>query len=164
MAYCVNPPLMVTDLVSGGNLRQFLSSRSWPHRLGYSLLLDVAQGMLYLHAMSVIHGDLKALNVLVDGNKAVIADFGLSKIKMAGTTMGGTAGLVDSSMATRTGGTVAFMAPELFEGRRMSKASDAYAFAMLCYEVLSEGKYPFGECSGPAVGFLPRKRGLVWRD
>lgn len=35
------------------------------------------------------------------------------------------------------------MAPELFEGQPASRESDVYAFAMVCYEVVARGSWPF---------------------
>ncbi|KAI9021134.1 kinase-like domain-containing protein [Hyaloraphidium curvatum] len=43
----------------------------------------------------------------------------------------------------QTGGTPMFMAPELWKGGRLRPPVDVYAFAMVCYEVTSEGEYPF---------------------
>lgn len=53
------------------------------------LLRDIAQGMRYLHATDpvIIHGDLKAANVLVDRNfRGKISDFGLTQKGQNGQT------------------------------------------------------------------------------
>jgi serine/threonine protein kinase len=51
------------------------------------MMHEIAKGMEYLHSMGVLHGDLKASNVLVDDKirqgkvRCVISDFGQSEIK-----------------------------------------------------------------------------------
>ncbi|KAI9018314.1 kinase-like domain-containing protein, partial [Hyaloraphidium curvatum] len=143
MAYCIDPPMLVTDLMEQGNLRQYLHSRSWDQSIGLKLLHDVASGMAYLHAHGIVHGDLKAVNVMVDENKALIADFGLAKVRQEiGMTTSSTHGLA---------GTLVFMAPELLNGDPPQRPADVYAFAMTCYEVLSKGRYPFVDVPNPAV-------------
>lgn len=151
MAFCLEPPMMITDLVKDGNLRDFLARHAWDQALGISLLSDVVQGMAYLHSMNIVHGDLKGLNILVDRNKAMITDFGLAKMRLASaSTSGGTF----SSSARMPAGTPGFMAPELMMGQPLDKPADVFAFAMVCYEVLSKGKRPFEEMGNPmGVGF-----------
>ena len=53
----------------------------------YKALLDIASGLDYLHAMGVVHGDLKTANVLLKGSAkdargfvCKLADFGLSRV------------------------------------------------------------------------------------
>ncbi|KAI9029115.1 kinase-like domain-containing protein [Hyaloraphidium curvatum] len=145
MAYSADPPMMVTDYVPDGNLRKYLSARSWPRDAGLRLLLDVARGMVYLHGLGILHGDLKSLNVLVDGGKSLIADFGLSRVRSeVGRSTAGTVG-------GHVSGTPGFLAPEMVAGHPLGKPADVYAFAMVCYEVLSGGKYPFEDLGNPAV-------------
>lgn len=53
------------------------------------ILCDITQGLRFLHSADpqVIHGDLKARNVLVDSKfRAKVADFGLSQKKKIGAT------------------------------------------------------------------------------
>jgi serine/threonine protein kinase len=48
------------------------------------IMLQIAEGMRYLHQNKVIHRDLKSMNILVKCGEHVsikVADFGLSKIK-----------------------------------------------------------------------------------
>lgn len=146
MGFCVEPPMMITDLVEGGNLRQFLEARDWDQNLGRRFLLDIAQGMNYLHSMNILHGDLKSVNVLIDGNRALITDFGLSKMRSDATaTMRSNRDLA---------GTPGFVAPEILMGEPLKKPADVFSFGMVCYEVLSRGKRPFEDAASPAaVGF-----------
>ncbi|KAJ7873745.1 kinase-like domain-containing protein, partial [Mycena leptocephala] len=106
-------------------------------------ILDVALGLKYLHKENVIHGDLKAvlihLNILVTpSGKACIADFGVSSITHAMTL------LFTTSTANGRGGTARYQALELFQGGRNHFGSDVYAFACVCYEIMS-GTIPFPE-------------------
>lgn len=53
------------------------------------ILRDIAQGLRFLHTADpqIIHGDLKAQNILVDSRfHAKVADFGLSQKKHLGGT------------------------------------------------------------------------------
>ena len=46
-----------------------------------ALALDAAKGLAYLHAMDIVHFDLKPDNLLLDGPAVKVADFGLAKHK-----------------------------------------------------------------------------------
>ncbi|KAG6811002.1 hypothetical protein H0H92_009379, partial [Tricholoma furcatifolium] len=105
--------------------------------------LDVASGLSYLHEDGIIHGDLKGMNVLIDGaGRARLADFGISGIadsKIPAWTS-------QSSGASR-GGTVAWQAPELLdpdndEDAKNTKESDVYAWGCVAYEIFI-GEIPF---------------------
>ncbi|KAG8941279.1 hypothetical protein FRC04_004641 [Tulasnella sp. 424] len=67
---------------SHGNVREFLKTGHWeiPERI--SLISDTSAGLKYLHGLNppICHGDLKSLNILVNGQyRAVIADFGSAR-------------------------------------------------------------------------------------
>lgn len=98
-----------------------------------SMTGDIARGMLHIHSRQIVHGDLKAHNILiatVNGVTAKVADFGLS-IKM------------DKGQTHVSGvhaGTLTHMAPEILMSGRISKAADVYAFGILMYETLTGQK------------------------
>ncbi|KAJ7855358.1 kinase-like domain-containing protein, partial [Mycena leptocephala] len=138
--YYIETRLCLVSLwMENGNIMKFLEINKPDTRVRLSLILDVALGLQYLHKENVIHGDLKAVNILVTpSGKACIADFGLSSITHAMTL------LFTTSTANGRGGTARYQAPELFQGGQNHFGSDVYAFACVCYEIMS-GTIPFPE-------------------
>jgi len=126
-------PVLVMDRVAGKPLGELLREASG---LPLPRLMVIAQQLLAgvgaIHDAGVIHGDLKANNVLVDEVDVVtIIDFGLARVA---TETGFTNGVV--------AGTAAYMAPELIDGCAPTVASDLYAVATIIYEMLT-GTRPF---------------------
>lgn len=150
--YCwtTTPCQMVCPIAAFGDLHTFLdlykNQPDYPYT-SLSLLYDLALGMHHVHQKHVVHGDLKTANVLVDrsidrasGRHSFclkIGDFGMSRIRLE----------VSAPTLDQVGmaGTVPFMAPELLVQGAMRKrpAVDVYAFAMIAYEVASQGREPF---------------------
>ncbi|KAF7321723.1 Protein kinase domain-containing protein [Mycena kentingensis (nom. inval.)] len=97
---------------------------------------EIAKGMDYLHGKGVLHGDLKAANILVDDNiHCLVADFGQSEMKSEVFRISGT---------SPPHGTLRWQAPELMLGHgQLTTAMDVYGFAMCCVEVLTMGKVPW---------------------
>mmetsp|Transcript_26441 Transcript_26441/g.44151 ORF Transcript_26441/g.44151 Transcript_26441/m.44151 type:complete len:1556 (-) Transcript_26441:105-4772(-) len=119
-------PMLVMEYMDHGSLYDLVHNESMvvDGELVLPILRDIAQGVRFLHAASplVIHGDLKARNVLVDSKfRAKVADFGLSQKKKVGAT-----------------GTPLWMAPELLRGEsENTDMSDVYSFGIILYEVYS---------------------------
>ncbi|KAF7336076.1 Kinase-like protein [Mycena sanguinolenta] len=116
------------------------------------LLLEIAQGLDYLHSMNVVHGDLRGTNILITDDKhACLSDFGLATtIADADSTMGVTS-------SSNHAGSVRWFAPELIEPTNFgctkfirTKASDVYAYACVCIELYT-GNPPFSHLQDVAV-------------
>ena len=77
---------LVTELLHGGDLGSLLSDpdaiQRWRWESRLKILIDIVQGMCYLHVHDVAHRDLKPANVLLDRKRerAKVADFGLAKL------------------------------------------------------------------------------------
>lgn len=133
----------VSPWMENGNVMEYLKNN--PDVARESLLPGIAAGMQYLHhrTPSVIHGDIKGKNILVDEmGTPLLCDFGLSayeELERGTTTLAGH-------------GTVCFMAPErlapgkfgLTTSQTRTCAADIFSFGLTAYEILS-GSIPFGE-------------------
>lgn len=151
----VTSTYLLMEFCDRGTLRSLMKGPRWdPCGVGYVfvlvLLSEVASAVHYLHDNNIIHGDLKSSNVLLktNTNKKIgfdvkVGDFGISRVLQE----------VDSTHTTlsRPMGTLTHMAPELIQGKHLSKAADIYAFGMIIYELMT-GLSPFqGHAYGQVV-------------
>ncbi|KAJ7235050.1 kinase-like domain-containing protein, partial [Mycena rebaudengoi] len=122
---------LVSPWMEDGNIHDFLKKTLASEAERISLMLDISFGLEYLHQNHVVHGDLKAINVLVTpSRRACITDFGLSSIADVVTLR------FTHSTAIAKGATTRWQAPELLRGEHPNHyGSDIYAFACVCYEV-----------------------------
>lgn len=123
----IGEPLLVLEHVELGCLHDILHNESMviEGELALSILSDVACGMNFLHskAPKVIHGDLRARNVLInDRFQAKITNYGFTqKRKNARSIL-----------------SPQWKAPEILLGESdYTTASDVYSFGMVFYEVFS---------------------------
>ncbi|XP_020531650.1 serine/threonine-protein kinase EDR1 isoform X2 [Amborella trichopoda] len=91
------------------------------------MALDVAKGMNYLHTShpTIVHRDLKSLNLLVDKNWVVkVCDFGFSRLKHH-----------TFLSANSTAGTPEWMAPEVLRNEPSNEKCDVYSFGVILWEL-----------------------------
>jgi serine/threonine-protein kinase len=94
---------------------------------------DVAEALEYLHALGVVHRDVKASNVLLDATgRAQLADFGIAAAAPG----------EDDGVAMVGGGSRASMSPQQRAGEPAEPSDDLYALGALLFELLS-GRPPF---------------------
>ena len=134
---------LVMEYLPGGDLFHLLKSSqelTWPMR--YRISLDMTIGLHHLHQRSILHRDLKSLNVLLDLNfRAKLADFGLSTLKLSST----------STTAGGLKGTPRWLSPELFKrGTKATTASDIYALMMIFWELITR-QIPFADAASQEV-------------
>jgi len=127
-------PMLVMEVMEHGSLQSLVGNQTveLTGELLIPILCHVAQGMSFLHHYPVVHGDLRAANVLVDAQfRGKVADFGL-----ASKRQGGGKGPV---------GTPFWMAPEVLKGGENTAASDVYAFGVTLWECYARAEPYAGE-------------------
>src|ERR1041385_8538550 len=141
--------LFVTmELLRGKTLAQTIRERK---RLTTSealpIVKQICDGLAAAHRAGIIHGDLKCENVILDGEPAVITDFGLARVMAA----------EQDAVAARPGaimGTAAYLAPEQCQGRQITPAADIYALGVVLFEMIT-GRRPFPD--EPVLAMVARK-------
>jgi serine/threonine protein kinase len=130
--------LLVYDYMPYGSLDKYLYGQptvalNWSQR--FRVIKGVASGLLYLHEeweQVVIHRDVKASNVLLDGElNGRLGDFGLARLYDHGT----------DPQTTHVVGTLGYLAPEHARTGKATTSTDVFAFGAFLLEVAS-GRRP----------------------
>ncbi|GLT89538.1 hypothetical protein SLE2022_075160 [Rubroshorea leprosula] len=139
--------LLVYEYLPNGSLDKYLYGQpkvtlNWGQR--FRVIKGVASGLLYLHEeweQIVIHRDVKASNVLLDGElKARLGDFGLARLYDHGT----------DPHTTHVAGTRGYLAPEYTRTGKATTRTDLFAFGAFLLEVAC-GRRPIEPQAGKVV-------------
>src|SRR3989449_9233673 len=117
------------------------------------IALEVGDALSYAHAHGIIHRDIKPENILLSGDHALVADFGIARaISAAGghTLTGG-----------HPVGSLAYMSPEQLMGSRAIDArTDVYSLGGVFYEMLVGEAPILGLAGGAPRGGTALDKGL----
>jgi DNA-binding beta-propeller fold protein YncE len=120
--------IVAMRLVEGGDLKRRLTARGpLPAAEAVELLGQVAGALDAAHAAGIVHRDVKPHNILIEGDRAFLTDFGLAK------ALGDSGVLEGASIA----GTVEYMSPEQWQGKSVGPAADVYSLGCVLYEALT---------------------------
>ncbi|HEU5029752.1 MAG TPA: protein kinase [Spirillospora sp.] len=131
---------LVMEAVDGVSLKRILAEHgALEPEAALTVLKGSLRGLAAAHAVGVVHRDYKPANVVVraDGLSKLI-DFGIA------TTAGDGAG----------SGTPAYMAPEQWERRPASPATDVYAATCVFFECVTGGRPFSGDLAALRAGHL----------
>ncbi|KAF0503053.1 kinase-like protein [Gigaspora margarita] len=151
--------MLILQFANGGNLREYLQKKWQQNRFKFEwkklikCANELTLGLEYLHKKGIIHRDLHSKNILINDDKILIADFGISKH------------VTDASTTSAILGMPAYIEPQCFfkpgKAKRNDK-SDIYSLGVLLWE-LTSGISPFNNLPSVAVilKIINNERGKV---
>jgi DNA-binding beta-propeller fold protein YncE/predicted Ser/Thr protein kinase len=138
--------IVAMRLVEGGDLKRRISAEGpLEPAEAVELLAQVAGALDAAHAAGIVHRDVKPHNILLEGDRAYLTDFGLAK------AIGDSGVLNGASIA----GTVEYMSPEQWRGERIGPAADIYSLGCVLYEALT-GIVPYARQATDTEPEIPK--------
>jgi serine/threonine protein kinase len=125
---------LAMELIEGGDLGNKITDQgalSPPEAL--SILGQMADALDAAHAAGLVHRDFKPGNILLDGERALLTDFGLSKLLGSNNRL---------TAPGRMVGTAQYLSPEQIRGQDVTPRTDVYALGCVIFESLT-GSSPF---------------------
>ncbi|EUC55166.1 tyrosine kinase family catalytic domain protein [Rhizoctonia solani AG-3 Rhs1AP] len=157
MAKYRNQFAMVSPWMHNGHLERLISRRDFPLEERYRLCIQIVEGVAYLHAKKIVHGDLNARNILMSSEGIPhLNDFGSSIIREHS--------LQFRSSGMERGFTMRWTAPELLlDGKaKPTYSGDIHSLGMTILEVITGAK-PYADSHSASVfglitsGVLPSR-------
>ncbi|MEY4970172.1 MAG: hypothetical protein RLZZ277_403 [Actinomycetota bacterium] len=138
---------IVMEMVEGHTLREYLHEQGrLSYRDGIRFLLPVLSALSAAHKQGIVHRDIKPENILVSKEGRIkIADFGLAKGPLLGTTM-----TAESSVIL---GSVSYLSPEQVQRGVADSRSDVYAVGITAFEIFT-GRKPFDGAEPIQIAYM----------
>ncbi|KAF7140901.1 hypothetical protein RHSIM_Rhsim06G0041300 [Rhododendron simsii] len=137
---CPDACIIIYEYLPNGSLEDRLSCRdkstplSWKTRI--RIAAELCSVLIFLHSDSIVHGDLKPDNILLDANYVCkLSDFGICRVVNRNE---------ESSSVTIPRGTFGYTDPDFAETGELNPKSDVYSFGVILLRLLTGNK--------PAVG------------
>ena len=132
------------------------------------ILWQMTQGLAHLHSEGIVHRDIKPTNILIyvppssENGTAInveplikLADFGISKALKTNQED------YTNTSVTNPHGTSGWMAPEMYESKRIDLKVDIIALGCIFAYTLSSGKHPYGDNTYQRVDSIRKRKEMT---
>jgi serine/threonine-protein kinase len=138
---------LVMELIEGHTLREYLNERGrFEIKDAINYMTPILSALAAAHDLGIVHRDVKPENILISKDGRIkIADFGLARGELIGTTM-----TAESSVIL---GSVSYLSPEQVQRGIADSRSDVYAAGIVAYEMFT-GEKPFSGDSPIQIAYM----------
>lgn len=124
---------LIQEYVDGPDLKWYIPNRPWNLQERLVVVVQILNGLQYIHDQGFTHHDLKPGNVLFNRKGLVkLADYSLSPTRQFW--------LLDAGLSEQL--TPMYVAPELIKKKKATPQSDIYSLGITLYLMFTE-KHPF---------------------
>jgi serine/threonine protein kinase len=138
-------PWFAMALVEGSDLRARIAAGALPPAETAAVFGRLFAALAHAHERGVVHRDLKPANVLLGGDGAQLADFGIARFEAEMLT-GPMTRLTETAAVL---GTLPYMSPEQRRGGAIDRRSDLFSAGVMLYEAAT-GALPQGAFAPPS--------------
>jgi serine/threonine protein kinase len=133
VAVALERTLLLTEFTLEGTLQDHLrqSGAEVDSEERLTLARDVADALAYVSSRGLVHGDVRALNVLLVKGEARLTDFGQAR----------------TVSPERRGESLRWLAPELQPADKRTTAGDVFSFGILLLELFENCQLPYSDCT-----------------
>ena len=134
---------IVMEYVPGDPLTKLIRERSLSEADVCRIGRGVAEALAEAHEKGIVHRDIKPDNIIVNGQRVKVLDFGVAKRVGFESTSSDSP---TASFITQQGmivGTVHYMSPEQALGKPLDTRTDIFSLGVVMYEAIT-GRLPFG--------------------
>ncbi len=136
---------VLEEYIRGDSLSEFLAGGRFTPGKAREIALQLCSALWVLHSMGIVHRDVKAENVILRGDQAVLIDFDASRVFKD-----------EISRDTQVLGTTGYAAPEQYGIAQTDQRADIYALGVLL-NILLTGRHPSKELAGGRLGRVVQK-------
>ena len=138
---------LVMEFIEGHTLREYLNERGrFEIKDAINYLTPILSALAAAHDLGIVHRDIKPENILISKDGRIkIADFGLARGELIGTTM-----TAESSVIL---GSVSYLSPEQVQRGIADSRSDVYAAGIVAFEMFT-GEKPFNADSPIQIAYM----------